>query len=453
MSEHFFHFHRRETLNQFNREFARFTVRGEIARSFLLAIFALGVLVFLLTLYGVGLIQLPDADKTHHFILHAAGILSFLLLYEGLLSLFLRHLYRKNRLLPDSPRFINALVEVTVPTIGIYATSLIMDGPYALQSPAMFLYFLFIILSLLRLNWLISLWTGLAAALEYLAISLYLLHITGNLETYMTFLVVPAHYMGRAFLIFSSGLAAAFVSMMIIKQVKEAISQVEEHNYVKEMFGKYVSPEIVNRLLQQRELSSEVRNLAILFFDIRNFTHFSESRSPVEVVNYLNNIFEIVVDVVNKNNGVINKFLGDGFMAFFGDPLTTGNDSANAVKASLEIKETLEKQKAQGKFPELEFGIGIHSGDAVTGNVGSSERKEYTIIGDSVNLASRVEQLNKSFGSQILVSGQVYQDIFHNPDCSESTGSKASVTFPPATALGKVAVKGKDQSVEVYRFA
>jgi adenylate cyclase len=144
-----------------------------------------------------------------------------------------------------------------------------------------------------------------------------------------------------------------------------------------------------------------------------------------------------MIDSINRHNGIINKFLGDGFMAVFGAPISTGEDVKNAVNASLEIVNTLEKMIQKGDIPATGIGIGLHCGDAVTGNVGSADRREYTIIGDVVNLASRIEQLNKSYGSRILVSEDVRQKI-SDFNCEE---------------IGQVTVKGRQAPVRIFKLA
>src|SRR5262249_54228988 len=141
-----------------------------------------------------------------------------------------------------------------------------------------------------------------------------------------------------------------------------------------------------------------------------------------------NGVFSIAVDVVNRHHGVINQFLGDGFMATFGAPLSTGDDCRNALAAARELVE---------RIKEVKIGIGLHAGDAVSGNVGSAERKQYSITGNVVILASRIEQLNKEFGSQLLVSREVLDR------CGDQS----------ATALGAVRVKGHEQPIEIFRVA
>jgi adenylate cyclase len=146
-----------------------------------------------------------------------------------------------------------------------------------------------------------------------------------------------------------------------------------------------------------------------------------------------------MIDSVNQHHGIVNKFLGDGFMAVFGAPISDARDSRNAVAASLEILQKVEAMSASGEIAPTRIRIGLHAGEAVTGNVGSTARKEYTIIGDVVNLASRLEQLNKQFGSRLLVSETVAEGL--------------DGTVEKVTPHGAIQVKGREQSVQVYELA
>jgi adenylate cyclase len=177
----------------------------------------------------------------------------------------------------------------------------------------------------------------------------------------------------------------------------------------------------------------------VVFVDIQGFTSFAENRRPEEVVEYLNSLFSVTTEIVNRHHGIVNKFLGDGFMAIFGAPIPDANACRNAVAAGLEIVERVEAMSESGRIAPTVIRIGLHAGEAVTGNVGSAERQEYTVIGDVVNLASRLEQLNKQFGSRLLVSDAVLEQL---------DGQRAS-----AIPHGEVQVKGRERPVLVYQLA
>jgi adenylate cyclase len=241
-------------------------------------------------------------------------------------------------------------------------------------------------------------------------------------------------HLGKSLLLVASGALAGLVGLQIRMRAGAAFQSLEERNRVVDLFGRHASPEVVDRLLQQHgDLPNEVRHVCVMFLDIRGFTTYCEGRPPEQVVSYLNNLFDFMIDTVNEHRGIVNKFLGDGFMAVFGAPLSDGNDSRNAVAAALRIVE-----RVQTVSPGTRIGIGLHAGPAVTGNVGSSRRKEYTIIGDVVNVASRVEGLNKEFASQLLITRPVL-------DALDQGAVKA-------TERGPVAVKGRDAPVQVFQL-
>lgn len=179
--------------------------------------------------------------------------------------------------------------------------------------------------------------------------------------------------------------------------------------------------------------------VCLMFLDIRDFTKYAEQRTPQEVMSFLNSLFEPMVDSVNGHGGIINKFLGDGFLAMFGAPIEDKQASSHAVAAAREILAKLDDDPLFGGL-SVKVGIGLHAGEAVTGTVGSAQRKEYTLIGDVVNLASRIEQLNKQFGSQLLISEMVWDVL----SLDERSGG---------IELGPVSVKGRERPVHVYQLA
>src|SRR6185436_13765009 len=202
----------------------------------------------------------------------------------------------------------------------------------------------------------------------------------------------------------------------------------------------YVSPVVMDELLTlEPHLRSELRSVCVMFLDIRNFTAFAEKQRPEAVVAYLESLFEFMIEIVNRHHGVVNKFLGDGFMAVFDAPLSDGSDCLNGVKAAQEILERVREEVDRGNVLPTRVGIGLHAGEAVTGSIGSSQRREYTVIGDVVNLASRIEKLNKEFGSQFLVSEMVWQSLRDQ--------------LKQAIPMGRVQVRGREEAIQVYQVA
>ena len=364
-------------------------------------------------------------------------ILVFLLAYEIAVFFVIGYFIKTGKNPPLFPRYINALIEISVP--GLMILLLFHSGGkgMAFFLPPTFIYFFFIFLTSLRLDFKLSLFTGSAAALQYLLLYFSVAH--GKPETFPhPALSYPLLHIVKAALLFLAGLTAGFIAREIKKRIHHVFDSFEERNRVMNVFGQHVSPEVVDKLLNQKmEEKGEIRHVCVMFLDIRNFTRFSESRGPEEVVAYLNRLFTFMIDIVNENKGVINKFLGDGFMAVFGAPFSDGQDSENAIRAAQALVERVRDESRAGTIPETNIGIGLHCGKALTGNIGSHVRKEYTIIGDVVNLASRIEQLNKKFGTSVLFSEDVKFDLKQDvqPEFLEET-----------------MVKGREAPVKIYKL-
>ena len=377
----------------------------------------------------------PNALKTPFQLWLALGAFVYALAGRAIVG----HRVRRGGAPLTIVRYLNAFVEMSLPTLGMVLLASSVESAYALFTPGSMISFLFLTLAVLRLDFWLCAFSGAVAAVEYLAVALPILAdpLAQAVDPQLT---APGQHIARAVMYLLAGLLAGLASVQLKRQIVRSFETLEERNRIVDMFGQHVSPAVVDKLLgQDLELGGEVRHVCLMFLDIRGFTAFSSGRRPEEVVEYLNRLFDFMVEAVNRHNGIVNKFLGDGFMAVFGAPLSDGRDSQNAVAAAREIVARVSEANASGEIPSTRIGIGLHAGEAVTGNVGSSRRKEYTIIGDAVNLASRIEQLTKEHGAQILVSGAVYRAL--DDDARD------------AMPLGSVQVRGLEEPVEVYRLA
>jgi adenylate cyclase len=214
-----------------------------------------------------------------------------------------------------------------------------------------------------------------------------------------------------------------------------------EKRRVKGLFGRYVSKDVFQQLMSDpalAELGGKRREMTVLFSDIRGFTAHSEKGEAEEIVATLNEYFSRMVEIVFKHHGTLDKFVGDMVMALFGAPLNDASHADHAVEAAIEMVTELNalnaKWAAEGK-PPLDIGIGINSGDMIAGNIGSRAIMSYTVIGDAVNLGSRLESLNKEYGTRIIISD----------------ATRVRLTKPQAIRpLGDVVVKGKTKPVAIF---
>ncbi|MBW2964912.1 adenylate/guanylate cyclase domain-containing protein [Candidatus Woesearchaeota archaeon] len=200
---------------------------------------------------------------------------------------------------------------------------------------------------------------------------------------------------------------------------------------IKTFFESYVNPKIIKELLQKEklELKGKRQNITVLFMDIRGFTKMAEKLPAEKVVEVLNEYFDIATSIILKYDGTVDKFVGDAVMALFNAPTNVKDHELKAVRAALEI------QKAIQQWGKVEVGIGIHTGDAVIGNIGSRHKMDYTAIGDTVNTASRLE--GQTTPGDVVVSKELYDKVRH--------------TFP-ARHREQVQLKGKKHTIEIYRY-
>jgi adenylate cyclase len=218
-----------------------------------------------------------------------------------------------------------------------------------------------------------------------------------------------------------------------------------ERARLRQMFGRYVSNQVVEELLQsgeRPELGGKMQMVTVLFSDIRNFTTMSELLNPKEVVEMLNTYFEQACAVVLKEGGSIDKFIGDAIMVEFGSPMPVPDHAVRAVSAALALRDVahefgnwMDARFPGRNLPKFAVGIGLHSGDALIGNIGSSSRMEFTAIGDTVNLASRVEGKTKELGCTILAT-----------QATKTAAGDALVTG----RCECIQVKGRTAAVNVY---
>jgi adenylate cyclase len=426
-----------EPVASFEDHLAREIIHSERTRMAILA----GLLAALVAVFGL-LYVLFHEDYLRRFLspaalINALAVIGLLVCYELAIRHRIGRWLDQGRSVPGALRYLNAFVETSVPSLLIHLVSRETEPMHVLQSAAGFLYVVFIVLSTLRLDFRLSVFTGLVAAAEYVALSYA--YLDPDVAAGTPF-AAPPYYLAKGAVLALAGLAAGFVAHQLKRRVGNVYRTLQERQRVLSAFGQQVSPAIAEELLRAGpEIASKRSFVCVMFTDIRNFTPLVENKSPEEIVALQNVFFAEAVDVVNRNHGVINQFLGDGFMATFGAPLASGRDCANALAAARELVEGMRLLSQSGRIAPLTIGVGLHAGEAVSGNVGSDLRKQYSITGNVVILASRIEQLNKEYGSQILVSGEVLG----------SAGEDAAA----GASLGPVYVKGREQPIELFRLA
>ena len=236
----------------------------------------------------------------------------------------------------------------------------------------------------------------------------------------------------------------AFGTVFTGSYIYVSATEGKERRKTRKMLSQYVSPHVLSEVMDKSKsvLTAEVgalEELSILFSDIRSFTSFSEMVEVSQVVEQLNYYLSEMVDVVFEHKGTLDKFIGDAVMAFWGAPIVTPTHAKQSTLAALQMIERLEainKYFDEKGYPHFHIGVGIHTGKVILGNIGSDKKLDYTVIGDSVNLASRMEGLTKQYGCPILISESTYAQVADEIPCR---------------VIDAVRVKGKDKPIRLYQ--
>jgi len=361
-----------------------------------------------------------------------AMIVPFVLFELWIHGVISRHL-AQDRDIPVIRRYIGVLVETSLPTVALALHINSMGPAAALGFVAPFLYFIFIILSTLRLDFWLSTFTGFVAAAGLFYMAMFY-HPAGGVDAEADLY----YHAARSLIVLICGMLACAVGMQLRRQFEASIQAATARDRITNLFGQHVSPQVVERLMAEGAgTDSEIRSVAVMFVDFRSFTAGARSRSPQEVVDRLDGAFAVLVEILDRHGGIVNKFLGDGFLALFGAPLEAPDAAHSAVAAAREMLVANERINSATSWP-LRMGIGVHFGDVVAGNIGSPRRKEYTVIGDAVNFAARLEALNKELNSQFLISSAV----------REALGEAAQ----DAVHRGEVPIRGYEKPVPVWQL-
>ena len=246
----------------------------------------------------------------------------------------------------------------------------------------------------------------------------------------------------RSEIVFNTGVAVVSFAVFLALATFYSARQEGEKRAIREAFQHYFSPQIMEAILREPELlklGGQRREVTILFSDIRSFTGLSEKLPPQQLTRLLHEYFDAMTDEVFATEGIVDKYVGDALMAFWGAPIEQPDQADRAVRTAINmvrrLKQLQEKWRSEGVSADLDAGIGINLGIATVGNLGSTRRFDYTLVGDAVNAASRIEQLNKEYRSHIIIS--------------ETTKAQLTISVPTKD-LGDIQVRGRERPIRVY---
>ena len=424
----------------FTKQFELETLQSERLRAAILASYALFTAVYILVIsYLIRNDTGPSATQfrlPHTLLFLLAG----LFVYEVGANRILHYRLKKFRK-SSHPNFkyANAFIELGMITVMLYVYTIYFKNNSLLSDVIMVsLYYLIVFLSAFYLDRYISIVTGVIAAAGYTVLHVINHEISSAIHEEILYNKYFVYATG--ILLFLCGIAAAFMANQLQKGIQRTVELVEDENKLFNLFSRQISKEVAQELLDKDgKVPSELRFVTVMFIDIRDFTVYAETQQPEAIVEFQNTFFGIITATVHKYGGIVNQFLGDGCMITFGAPVNVENCAANAVNVAMEINKTIDDKIEKKEIHPFRIGIGIHYGQAVTGNIGTILKSEYSITGGVVILAARIESENKTYGSKILISKEAME--------------KASVKELNAVAMGASNLKGWSHPVELYKLA
>ena len=310
------------------------------------------------------------------------------------------------------------------------AVDTILNGSYLRETPFWFPLLMILVMAVLA---------GLITRIQRPSLAIILMAVGMILYAVITYFV----FTGKGLYIPTVSPQLMLFLGVVLPTLEQSVSQELEKRRIRNLFSRFISPEMVDQLLDTQDINSlnKRANLTILFSDIRGFTTLSEKLLPEEVVSILNPYLEAMTRVIEKHGGTVDKYEGDAIVAFFGEPVVHEDHALRAVRTAVDMRQALVELhrlwEKQGRLIRIEIGIGINSGEVFVGLLGSAQRINYTIIGDNANLASRLQDLTKTYHWPILIS--------------ESTYDQVKAEFD-AELVDSVVVKGRTETARIYKL-
>lgn len=320
-------------------------------------------------------------------------------------------------------RYINSALQIIALGMMTVVLGKERGALFVLSTALPMLYCLVITLTAFRLSPWLSLFTGALAAVSLVTTyGLFLRPVlTPEMLAANPTIAWPAVW-ARVVILLATGGACALAAKSLRNQFQQSARDQSRIQLLERTFGRMVAPEVARRVLEDEDWMKPARREAVIMFaDLQGFTRFSDGKSPEEVADFLNQCWSVAADIVEKHGGVINKYMGDGFLAIFGAPMELDAAELAAAQTAVDLQNGL----APLLDPKgLALCIGVHAGPLIVGGIGSESRCEYTVIGSTVNLASRLETLNRSLETRCLASEPVAKKIGEDWDLKDRGGQR-----------------------------
>ena len=333
--------------------------------------------------------------------------------------------------------YVNTLLQLTVVSGAIYLDTKAYGAQYALSSMPPIAYGLVIIVTSFRLRPFMGIFAGVLAASQFLAIYIWVSRPAADMSPELLSQVPSLDWevtIMKVVVLMGLGAAGSYSARSLRDELYNFIATARQEMRLHQSLGRYVSSQVADALRDENQqlLTTEKRNVAVMFGDIRNFTQYTNSHGAEEVATLVNSFFDHADEAINAQQGVLNKFLGDGFMAIFGLFDYDEDPRVAATKAAFEI---LENTNTALALKGMGVGIAINYGEVIAGEIGSAGRCEYTVLGNTVNVAARLEGLNRKLQSQLLVTKDFYETLPDNFVTMNTRGNHNIRGIPEAIEL------------------
>ncbi len=350
------------------------------------------------------------------------------------------YFYLKTNRYHPAIAYINTLLQLTVVSGAIYLDTKAYGAQYALSSMPPIAYGLVIIVTSFRLRPFMGIFAGVLAAVQFLAIYIWVSRAAEDMSPELLAEVPSLDWevtIMKVVVLMGLGAAGSYSARSLRNELYNFIATARQEMRLHQSLGRYVSSQVADALRDENQelLVTEKRSVAVMFGDIRNFTQFSNSHSAEEVATQVNKFFDNADEAITEQQGVLNKFLGDGFMAIFGLFEYDEDPRVAATKAAFSI---LQKTSEHLSNNEMGVGIAINYGEVIAGEIGSAGRCEYTVLGNTVNIAARLEGMNRTLKSELLVTKDFYESLPQN--------------FVEMTSRGEHNIRGIPQPIELIEL-
>jgi class 3 adenylate cyclase len=392
---------------------------------------------------GLGVLVLGAWAVTDNLLYLGPGVFA---LFAGACALVV-HLIAKRGLAAGPAKWGVMLSFVSLPTLFFLIAEAFYDSGAAtfITGPYTYLYMFLTVITGFLFHPRLSAVAGVVAAAQYLAMYALARGELAGLQAPDPLMIedmtAPFIYANKAAMFIATGFATGGIAHLARRLVLKTLEEQEDKARISRLFGEYVSDAVMEKLIAQSAGNmGERKEVTVLFSDLRGFSTFSEGKTPEEIVAKLNVYFEHMVQAIRKEGGVVDKFIGDAIMATFGGVLFVEEPAAAAARAAHEMRAALQRLNTswgEDGVEPFDNGIGIHTGPVVQGPIGSKQRKEFTVIGDAVNTAARLEGLCKEKGAHIIVTDELYQQL---PDEERARFRE----------LGSTHVKGKAEQLTIW---